>query len=428
MKKIFILLFFISNIALCKDNFLDPYWMGDETIEKSADSANLDSLNGFIGNLTEVTLDSLESAQDSENKDGEKKFRFTGMQTSLGLGFSGQLGILTFGGTKVLMVNWERILPKPKNLEEEESFIANSIRVTESTTKNDLEKDLEPLIKSLTKSKKVRDEKLLRKNLREVSGNFLAHVKGLSASNSKYLFFPNKIRLELDIEASGKIVTPVPIVLVKVAVPIKIRIEFIRIMPKSQLKSVEDVIATSDLNETEKKIATQTKSLLEKLSQEVAVAYEEQVKDGDMEKRGLTLKSIGVGIGLSVEGNVGVATLKASGVPTIFFAKAPKKAISIDKGLDLEEEIPILMDTMDKRIGDTPVQIKRRQVRKGMKKALDFAYKFAEKIQKKSKNRPSAKWKFKSLESRYIFTLGGTVGPVKLMALPHFILQVENLN
>ena len=72
------------------------------------------------------------------------------------------------------------------------------------------------------------------------------------------------------------------------------------------------------------------------------------------------------------------------------------------------------------------MELQRRNVRKGMKKSLDFAFKFAEKIQNKADAKKASNWKFKDLESKYNFSLAGTVGPVKLTGLPHFILHVVN--
>jgi hypothetical protein len=78
------------------------------------------------------------------------------------------------------------------------------------------------------------------------------------------------------------------------------------------------------------------------------------------------------------------------------------------------------------RIREHAIKLERKNVRRGMKKSLDFAFKFAEKIQNKAETKKASNWKFKDLESRYHFSLAGTVGPVKLTGLPHFILHVVN--
>jgi hypothetical protein len=116
--------------------------------------------------------------------------------------------------------------------------------------------------------------------------------------------------LEFNVEGSGKIVTTIPYVTGKITVPVKLRLEFIRLMTKPTPapvvvapKSDDSNIFSPDMTDTEKKIATQTKSLLDKLSQEVTLAYSEQVKEDDMKKRSVALKYIEVGLGMGVKEN-----------------------------------------------------------------------------------------------------------------------------
>ncbi len=441
MKKIIFLLVLLSKVAIAKEGYLDSYWMDGVGDEKSAESANLDSLDNFINNVTEAELDTLDSVTFPVDKADEKpKWYFAGSQTSLALGFSGKIGLLTFGGTKSLEVNWERKKPEPKDksIEEEGSSSVETIVVNEGTTKADLNKELEPFIRSVVDSKKVTNENTLRNELKEASGKFLAYVKGVSAAQTRYKFVPTKIRLEFNVEGSGKIITTIPVVTGKLAVPVKLRLEFIRVMPKAApaptttptpAPKSDESIVTADMTETEKKIATQTKSLLDKLSQEVTLAYSEQVKDEDMKKRSIVLKYIEVGLGFGVEGKIGVATFKANMIPSIFFQKFEVAAATpvVDKSTD-EEPILVYADetSSDKGLMDHAMKLQRRNVRKGMKKSLDFAFKFAEKIQRKAEAKKASNWKFKDMESRYHFSLAGTVGPVKLTGLPHFILHIAN--
>ncbi len=438
MKKLILLLALISNITFAKEGFVDQYWTDGAGDEKAAESANLDSISHFINNVTESELDALDSVNfPIEKAEGKPKWYFGGAQTSLALGFSGKIGVLTFGGTKSLEVNWERKKPealKDKSETEGESSNVETITVNEGTTKADLQKEIEPFIRSMVDSKKVTDENNLRKNLKEVSGNFLAYAKGMNAAQTRYKFVPVKIRLEFNIEGSGTIHTAIPVLTGKVTVPVKLRLEFIRVMPKDGAapKSDEKNLFSSDMTETEKNIATQTKSLMDKLAEEVTLAYSEEVKDGDMEKRGVELKFIEVGLGMGVEGKIGVASFKANVIPSVFFGRQASNATGrvplLDKSVD-EQPILVLMDesSSDKGLMDRAMNLERKRVRKGMKKAIDFAYKFAEKIQRKAESKKESNWKFKDMESRFHFSLAGTVGPVKLLGLPHFILHIANI-
>jgi hypothetical protein len=115
MKKIIFLLVLLSKIAYAKEGVLDSYWMEGSVNDKSAETANLDSIDNFIGNVTDAELEALDSVTFPVDKAADKpKWYFAGTQTAVGLGFSGKIGLLTFGGTKALEVNWERKRPEPK--------------------------------------------------------------------------------------------------------------------------------------------------------------------------------------------------------------------------------------------------------------------------------------------------------------------------
>jgi hypothetical protein len=437
MKNMIFLILLAFGTSFAKEAFLDPYWTSEAQL-KSDEKPNLKSIENFIDNVTDSDLEALNSVNLPERKGDDKNhFYFGGMETSLALGFSGGIGIWTFGGTKVIEVDWERKRTPGNKSQEEETSGPETITVNENTTKMDLQKELEPFIRALVDSKKINDEKELRKNLTEASGNFLAYAKGMNASETHYHWIPRQIRLEFNIEATGKIAIHAAPVLVKLGSLIKLRLQFLKVKPACDEcpKGNDSDPATEDMTETEKKIARQTKSLLDKLSEEVTLAYEEQVKENNMEKHGVRLTDIEVGLGLQVEGNVGVASLKGNVIPSVFLGKVKDGHYVPVSHNKADDEDTILIEssgesTADKslrdRIRNRMAEVKRKVVRKGMKKAIDFAYLFADKIKSRSLRHPNSRWCFKHLESKYNFSIAGGFTPVKVSLLPIMTLIVDN--
>ncbi len=68
-------------------------------------------------------------------------------------------------------------------------------------------------------------------------------------------------------------------------------------------------------------------------------------------------------------------------------------------------------------------KVKKRRVRKGLKKAFKFAYKFSERFG--SKMSPKSQWKIKQIKSQYKFSMGGSLGPVKVSGMPHLALYFK---
>ncbi len=445
MNKYFViilLLLGITNISMAKEGFLSSYWHQlpedkiSGSIDKSRNSRDLHSIDSFLNNFNEAQLDAFDDfeADKSINKaSGKKGWKLKGFQTSLALGLSGKLGILTFGGTKTIEIDWAR--RTKKEVIEEKTEVETTIALDSTTSKKEMHKELEPIIQHLVNSKKVTDKKELRKNLLATANQFHAFAQGLNEV-PKNKWAASKIRLDLSISASGKVAAPGP--LVKVGGDIRLRLEWVRLMKSTDDKGRRTKISEKDLSKAEKKIASATKDLFNNLAVEVTGAYEGLKDEEKYDQYGFAVESIEVGIGFSLEGKIGIASLKGGVTPSVFFGKH-------EGGYDLKESnkstkgsINLIVDnraanydyaksakiSYDKGIKDSIFKMKRARVRKGIKKALRFGLKFAKKFNKK-KDR-GRRWGVKKIKSQYKFSLAGTVGPVKLNATPHMSIYFKN--
>ncbi len=426
----FALLTLVAFSATAKEGHINPYWFGDSTDKSANQDDNLDSIDSFLNGVVDSTIGALNEFEDQPVAKATKNgWHLAGFQTSLGVGFSGNIGILSFGGTKIIEIDWAK--KKQDKKEEDLESSLPVVTINETHTKKDLNRALDPIVRQLVETGRIKDEKEFRKNLSVVSDDFYAYTKGLSTARSNYVWRAGKIRLDLNFSPSGQIATAGP--LIRLGVDIRLRLEFIRIMPEAQ--SADKAMA--DLNTRERKIARETRNLLDSLSFEVTKAYDELEKRYDMDAFGMSFKIIEVGLGMSVEGSVGVAKLKGSVVPSVFFDRHKRSSstpVAHDKAAD-NETINFLVDSsdaVDKGLKDSIFKLKRKRIRKGMKKAMKFAYKFARKMHRKASRRQErmakgkrvkmTKWIVKKIRSQYKFEVGGSIGPVKLKALPHLSL------
>lgn len=416
MKKILFTILMMSTLAAnASVTYVNPYWLGSS--DKAAGQDNLNSIDSFLDGVVDSSIGGLNDA-DNANKATRNGWHFAGYRTALAVGMSGNIGIVAFGGTKSIKIDWMRN-PNAKKKEEALESSTPTITINENTSKAELDKALQPVIKNLVDSKKITDEKEFIKNLKKASDDFYDYSKGLSTSNSQYKWYASKMRLNLIFSASGKLTVPVG-VLVKLGGDVRLRLEFVRIMSKDKARRM-----TADTN-----VAKKTKEMLNALSYQVTKAYENLESKYKMQNYDMKFDSIKVGIGMSVGGSVGLASLKGSIIPEIYFKRQKVAVKADDKALSNAPIYMLDQDNADKGLRDRLVKMNNRKVRKGMAKAMKFANKFARKISKKAAKKQKKgkvqKWVVKKIESNYTFNIGGTVGLVKITASPTMSLYFSN--
>ena len=384
MIRYLILLLLVTTNLHGKEGHLSSYWFSDSN-EKSIMEDDLSSIDGFLTNY----VDSHQFLGLKETKSiNNSSWKFSGFQTSLALGLSGKLGIYSWGGTKVLEVDWTR-------KGQEKAIKENVISFDESTTEESINSQVHFIVKKMVNSGKVKNEKVLSEGLEKAMKNF--HQLGESLSQMHFSGWKaNKLRLEMGIKATGKIVFGP---LIKVGGDTRLRLEWKR-----------------------KALTKKTKA---SSNHELTAFFEDM---GDIlfssipkyQKKGLSLSRVEIGLGVSAKGKLALAELGGYAVPSVFFKRTEdyNKTVKSD---NLDGEILVMANGTEKGLGKSYFfKIKKRKVKKGLKKAFKFSHKFMKRFGSKVSHR--SQWKIKKIKSQFKFSMGGSLGPVKVSGIPHIAL------
>jgi hypothetical protein len=390
-------LFFLSESTFSKEGYLDPYWFS-ENYEKSIAHHNLDSIDDFLSDY----IASLESIGQKDAKSTHNfSWGLSGFQTSLALGLSGKLGLFSWGGTKTFEIDWAQ--KKTKHIMVVDN--KNVMPFDETTTEEDINSNVQFIVGKISKSGRVQNEKKLTKKLKNILQNF--HFLGESLSLLSFRgWSPQKLRLDLGIYANGKIVYGP---FVKLGGEIRLRLEW-----KNSLSR-------------RPKIAHSPKKELKTFFEEMGLLLFSTLPH--LENRSFSLDSVEIGIGIDAKGKVAIAELGGYAIPSIFFKKKNdyNKIMSLPPNF-LEGNLPILISRgQEKSLFSHKrrfLKFKKRRIQKGLRKAFKFSHKFIEKVN--SKINPKGHWKIKKLKSQYKFSLGGSLGPVKISGKPHLAFYFKN--
>ncbi len=418
-------LFIISGLQAAT---LNPYWhmLPEEqgyaqSMDKADANDDLESIDAFLEDYADIHHEVL-NEQNHNSADKASGWKMKRVRTWLGLGASGKIGPIGFGGGKLIKLDWE---PKKinKSVEKEEEFTAD-ISLNQYSTEADLKNQLEPVIQNLVKSKKVTDEKELRKNLMAKGKEFFEMSKAMDAAD-EYAWYVKVLRLDFGVGASGKLQNFV----VKVGADVRIRLEWARVMNVNKKPADK-----SDTFMT--KTARSAAVLLKSLAQDITAATADKKA-----KNGFMLDEIRVCLSMSAEGKVVVASVKGSVGPCIHINK--KKVAKVDKAalvVKADDTFPMAVDNEEnvlnyaKKAGiafekgndGSIFKVNRRKFRRGIDKAWKFGMKFTKKVNKKRYKR--SKWGLKKVRPLYSISVSGSVGPAKLKATPDLELIFTNYN
>ncbi|MEC7181591.1 MAG: hypothetical protein VXW15_02670, partial [Bdellovibrionota bacterium] len=70
------------------------------------------------------------------------------------------------------------------------------------------------------------------------------------------------------------------------------------------------------------------------------------------------------------------------------------------------------------------LNLDQKKLKRGIKKAFKFSNRFIRKLNKKIK--PNSKWRIKKIKTQFQFSLGGSLGPVKVSGIPHIAFYMLN--
>lgn len=390
----------------------------DKSLANLSDS--LDSIDKTLDILTEAHKSVLETNEKIGGKE-EASWQFVGFKTNIGLSLSGKLGPLSWGGAKAIVLEWSRRTKKSNKIKllEENEEAPLTINFSSTSTMEDINKQMGPVIRLLVRSGKVNDESNLRKNLFEKGLKFfeLARVMG---TTQKTQWYPGKMWLDLKIKASGSISA------LSVGGSTRVRLQLVKLQKAGT--STKEVIAS---NETQKKMQT----LLTALAEDISAAEKKR-----RSKSKFVIKAFRVGLSMSASGTIGVAKGGITFNPMVFFFKHTEEIKP--KKIDEKTTLPLIVKTnlevaekYAKKVGisynksfedEGIFQVKRKRLRKGFRKAIKFGQKMAVKISKREN--PQSKFGVKVIKSNYKISVGGSAGVVNVGATPSFMIRFVNPN
>lgn len=340
--------------------------------------------------------------------------------TELAVMNSGLIGVLTGKGTATVQAYWRKQEPKTtKSIEEkhstmlfEENDAFDSLNAEEISNEDSFTRELEPIIKSVLSTKKVKDELAFRRNIETAAHDFMDLINSFQ-TETKSKWWVSGVRLEFSVSASGKLVPAAPVV--SVGGDVRVRFSWKRIKQKNSIAKLTPRQVKSPLqNKIQNFVTTLTRDLDEALDENLD---------------GFKPYAFRIGLGFTASGNVGIAKSSASAIASVSFATDVKAPVVRSKPMDASAAIsPLLL--VENKPSDRHIQfatnnaipfsleknnaravftIDNGKFKNGLKKAVKMASLFV----KAGKSASSAKWKLYQIKTGFDLSITGDVGLAK---------------
>lgn len=326
----------------------------------------------------------------------------------LGVTVQGALGVMFLKGSAMMSLYWRRHAePTPhRNVELEET--SADLVLENGIDPKELQKRIEPIVKSVLATGRVHNEENFRKNLWDTAYRFNV-LSQVLAENSGKEWVPARLRLDLQVEASGMVAPAL-----SVGGGVKIRFDW---FPTHRM-------------------TTQTKWVQEKRARDIAKNFEEFLKsllkevDGakfnpNAAPAGMPLTTLMISLGISVSGKFGVASAGATLTGNLYLR--PRK--SSDPAFVLNKNIRPLQVIG----GEATPEINRYVEKQGIRmtrekdgssvyflpdgafqKGLDRAYEMGTYFAEHAKASEGKKFDLDSLRVQFALSVGGTAGVVTI--------------
>jgi len=325
------------------NNSIDHLLTADSEALEEGDEDVQSMVSSFQEPLSPMVVDTNESKK-SKPKDWVP-WRAEYFMTDLSLTGSGLIGALTFKGTSTVRAYWRKQGPKveqPHSVIDPESALAQEelgnaepmVQVTETSSSEEMVKQLEPAIHAAVATGKIEDTPVLRKNLLQTAKEFQFIATSIPGTADDLPWWVSRFRLDFTVDAAGR-VEPVGMV----GGEVRFRFEWHRIRKIGTVSSKNMV----SLSERQQKIRKSLMEFVMMTADDLDHAFENH------NKLGFKAHQVRMGIGISVKGNIGVVKGSAGVVGQIYFTRAverpkvnpiPKKEKMMALAL---EESPVLV-------------------------------------------------------------------------------------
>ena len=403
-----------------------------------------------IENIYDSYLETLESSDEGQVQSfhfdplvrKKKKWELSGMKTILATGLSGDIGVLSWGGSKTVELIWKRLKKNTTannvqsySFEPELADERADVSLNSNSTYRDMQAQLEPLIQTMVKTGKVKNESYFRSNLYQVSEKFFNMSKAMDI-NKRTEWYPYKTRLDLVVSASGKVTGGG--IIIKAGIDSRVRLEWVRLERKDRVQ--EQAVALK-----EDPVADKVQELLTQMAVDLSAAASSEKAN----IKNWSAKVFRVGIGITAKGDIGVISSSFGYTPYVYFKRIQPRQAFATQALDLETSFkdtnfeeghwPVLVaDELGSDIQPASfnlesngkkakvIKIKRKKLRKSINKAIKYGHKMGKKLKSK-KYRKNKKWEVKTMKVGYKFSLNGDIGSVNVKTEPNLEIEYERI-
>lgn len=348
------------------------------------------------------------------------KWPLTQLQTILGIGTKGTVGVAMLKGTSVTNFDWRRVETKQPVFKEKEAMEEglNTIVIESGMKREDIMRSMEPAIRSAEASGRIRDVPAFRTNLEKAADVFVELASNLDESTTTYKWWVSGLRLDLSVSASGNVLP-----WMTAGGDVRFRFYFNRIQPKAGVvsKPVEkNVASNSDL-----------KTFISGMVKDLSSTSEKALVN-----TGFKPDYLEVGLGFGANGTIYVVKAGVESAFVMLF-KRGKVPLSVkreafaeedsgfmkvgnvksDKEIEFAHKHDITYETTtdDGRGLFQPVdRVIYKVDRKKFRKGLEKAYKMSKFFIDGANRRPKKHWEIFRIENNVDFSVSGSVGLASL--------------
>lgn len=378
--------------------------------------------------LSEVKSPAIDLAVPADRPADWVPWRFVSFASDLSVSASGLLGVLSFKGSPSLSVYWQK---REAFTQREPSAFSDNVSdlpvfyLDSAATQQQAERQVDEIYKTVLASGHVRGGGTLRSNLKGAVANFREVVHALSVAPAGAHWFASRLRVDLDISASGKVSYG------SVGGALRVRLEWFHVQSDRE----RDPSPTSATTPMQSSILELVKAMTEDLSSAASTP-----------PIGFRATGFNVGLGFGASGNIGVVKGSAQATCILYFSQAngkrrkPRAAHSLASSgaswylIDPNPSAEALrlagrsgIEMVRSAVAASPevmFKVDRRQFRKGLEKAFKIGSYFAQIAAE-----PSGRdWAISTIKPGFAMSVGGSLGLVKLTGSATAQLEFQNQN
>lgn len=332
-------------------------------------------------------------------------WRFVTFASDLTVSAQGVLGMLTFKGTPGVSVYWQKREQFPKQLVTEPLA---DFAINETTTPEQLDRQIDVMEKTIVASGRIKKTPRLRENLDHLVHQFASIAGSLGAQPLKGEWYPSRLRVDLQISASGDVSWGT------VGGDLRVRLEWFRI----QTKQIPPPLRFQASAKTEESL----RGLVGAMSEDLA-ALSEKSPSPDFEARVFR-----VGLGIGLDETIGVAKASEKAFGHVYFSRIAKTKILLapDQPTSFSNDSWYLVDT-EKTLAspaDAMFKIDRARFRRGLQKAMTIGSFFT----RRAKANDKKTWAISVIKPEFTMSVTGELGLVKMTGLATAQIEFQNIN